>query len=174
MLPSRAMSRLMAMAYDRFMRASERACLDAWRGELLAGLTGDVLEIGAGTGANLPHYPPSVRRLVLTEADRFMRAKLEEQHGLACAKPTTCTEAEAKVQADIKAQYDENERKAEDAAPLWIGAGVAGVLLVGGGIVLLATAPPLKRDPSPSQGIVVHVVPNVGIGQQGLSVVGTF
>jgi ubiquinone/menaquinone biosynthesis C-methylase UbiE len=77
MVPSRAMSRLMAMAYDRFMRASERACLDAWRGELLAGLTGDVLEIGAGTGANLPHYPPSVRRLVLTEADRFMRAKLE-------------------------------------------------------------------------------------------------
>lgn len=102
------------------------------------------------------------------------RAKLEDQHAQACAKVTACTEAEAKVQADIKAQYDENERKAEDAAPLWIGAGVAGVLLVGGGIVLLATAPPLKRDPSPSQGIKMRVVPNVGTGQQGLSVVGTF
>lgn len=66
----------MAFAYDRFMRASERACLDAWRHELLAGLSGDVLEIGAGTGANLAHYPAAVTRLVLTELDPFMRAKL--------------------------------------------------------------------------------------------------
>lgn len=71
------MSRLMALAYDRFMRASERACLDAWRHDLLAGLSGEVLEIGAGTGANLVHYPASVTRLVLTEADRFMRSKLD-------------------------------------------------------------------------------------------------
>lgn len=71
------MSRWMALGYDRFMRATERACLEQWRKELLCDLAGDVLEIGAGTGANLPHYPAAVGRLVLTESDRFMRAKLE-------------------------------------------------------------------------------------------------
>lgn len=67
----------MASVYDRFMRATERACLQDWRGELLGGVSGDVLEIGAGTGANLAHYPGGVTRLVLTDPDRFMIAKLE-------------------------------------------------------------------------------------------------
>lgn len=48
-----------------------------WRRDLLAGLTGDVLELGAGTGLNLAHYPSTVERLVLLEPDRHMRAKLE-------------------------------------------------------------------------------------------------
>ena len=68
------MSWLMASVYDRFMRATERACLQDWRGELLRDLSGDVLEIGAGTGANLAHYPRAVARLVLTDPDRFMFA----------------------------------------------------------------------------------------------------
>jgi ubiquinone/menaquinone biosynthesis C-methylase UbiE len=67
----------MAAIYDRFMRGSEEACLRAWRGELLGEAAGDVLEIGAGTGANLPHYGDAVQRLVLAEPDRHMRAKLE-------------------------------------------------------------------------------------------------
>ena len=35
----------------------------AARQELLASVTGDVLEIGFGTGLNLAYYPPGVRRL---------------------------------------------------------------------------------------------------------------
>jgi len=38
--------------------------------------TGEVLEIGAGTGINLPHYPTTVTRLVLSEPDQQMRLKL--------------------------------------------------------------------------------------------------
>jgi ubiquinone/menaquinone biosynthesis C-methylase UbiE len=71
------MSWLMSAIYDGFMRKSEEACLRAWRKELLADLGGDVLEIGAGTGANLPYYPTSVRRLVLVEPDPFMARRLE-------------------------------------------------------------------------------------------------
>lgn len=73
------MSWLMSAVYDRFMLSAEEACLVEWRGELLAGLAGEVLEIGAGTGANLPHYPAAVSRLVLTEPDRHMLAKLERR-----------------------------------------------------------------------------------------------
>lgn len=67
----------MSAIYDRFMAGAEVACLDAWRGELLGGVAGEVLEIGAGTGANLQHYPAAVTRLVLAEPDPHMRAKLE-------------------------------------------------------------------------------------------------
>jgi len=75
------MSWLMSAIYDRFMRGAEDACLRAWREELLAGASGQVLEIGAGTGANLAHYRFSgaspVQDLVLTEPDRHMRARLD-------------------------------------------------------------------------------------------------
>jgi len=67
----------MAVIYDRFMDATEEACLRRWRGELLADLEGDVLELGAGTGANLPHHPRDLSRLVLTEPDKHMRRQLE-------------------------------------------------------------------------------------------------
>jgi ubiquinone/menaquinone biosynthesis C-methylase UbiE len=67
----------MSAIYDRFMRASEDACLRAWRHELLADLSGSVLEVGAGTGANLAHYPAGVTRLVLTEPDVRMARQLQ-------------------------------------------------------------------------------------------------
>src|SRR5215470_5795185 len=66
---------LLSKIYDALMRGSEEACLAAWRADLLAEATGDILEIGAGTGANLPHYR-SPRRLVLAEPDRHMRRRL--------------------------------------------------------------------------------------------------
>ena len=73
------MSWLLASIYDRFMRVSEEACLRNWRAALLHDLKGEVLEIGAGTGANLPHYPQSVARLVLSEPDPHMRRKLHKK-----------------------------------------------------------------------------------------------
>jgi ubiquinone/menaquinone biosynthesis C-methylase UbiE len=73
------MSWLMAAVYDRFMRGSEEACLAQWRAELLRDLSGAVLEVGAGTGVTLPHYPKSVARLVLSEPDAHMRRKLEKK-----------------------------------------------------------------------------------------------
>jgi ubiquinone/menaquinone biosynthesis C-methylase UbiE len=77
-----AMSWFLSAIYDPFMRSSEEACLQTWRKELLAEVTGETIEIGAGTGANLPHYTPSVTRLALTEPDRHMFARLAKRTAL--------------------------------------------------------------------------------------------
>jgi ubiquinone/menaquinone biosynthesis C-methylase UbiE len=69
--------RLFAAVYERMIAASEDACVRGWRRDLLTDLHGEVLELGAGTGLNLAHYPATVTRLVLTEPDRHMRARLE-------------------------------------------------------------------------------------------------
>jgi ubiquinone/menaquinone biosynthesis C-methylase UbiE len=73
------MSWLFAALYDPFMRSAERACLQDWRTELLESAAGEVLEIGAGTGANAPHYTSAVERLVLAEPDGAMAARLERR-----------------------------------------------------------------------------------------------
>jgi ubiquinone/menaquinone biosynthesis C-methylase UbiE len=75
------MSWLMAAVYDRFCKGMEEAGLSDWRAALLRSLEGHVLEIGAGTGLNLPHYPDHLERLVLTEPDPHMRGQLERKHG---------------------------------------------------------------------------------------------
>ncbi len=67
--------------YDRFLEGTERAGLRDWRRGLLAEARGEVLELGAGTGGNLAHYPPAVTRLVLSEPDRHMRAVLRRKLG---------------------------------------------------------------------------------------------
>ena len=43
------------------------------RGELLAGLSGHVLEVGAGTGANFALYPRDVTRVTAVEPERHLR-----------------------------------------------------------------------------------------------------
>lgn len=73
------MSWLMSTLYDHVMSKAEQACLIEWRADLLRDLEGVVLEIGAGTGANLRHYPSSVGRLVLTEPDPHMLDKLRDR-----------------------------------------------------------------------------------------------
>jgi len=73
------MSILTAFFYDRFMAKPEQACLGEWRHGLLQQVSGEVLEIGAGTGANIRFYSDNVTRLVLTEPDKHMRRLLREQ-----------------------------------------------------------------------------------------------
>jgi ubiquinone/menaquinone biosynthesis C-methylase UbiE len=73
------MGRLIAAVYNRLTEASEVACLQQWRAELLRDLTGHVLEVGAGTGLNVPFYPRALPRLVLSEPDPHMRRKLSEK-----------------------------------------------------------------------------------------------
>jgi SAM-dependent methyltransferase len=73
--------RLFAAAYDVVAAALDKAGLGQRRRRLLQRARGRVLEIGAGTGANLAHYPPSVEEVVALEPDGAMRRRLEDHLG---------------------------------------------------------------------------------------------
>lgn len=51
----------------------ERAGVAAHRRELLAGLSGRVIEIGAGNGLNFAYYPDTVSEVVAIEPERLLR-----------------------------------------------------------------------------------------------------
>ena len=73
------MSFITAYLNDRLSAKAEKLFLKSWRRELLKHVYGDVLEIGAGTGANIEHYPDQVTRLVLTEPDKHKRRIMEKK-----------------------------------------------------------------------------------------------
>jgi ubiquinone/menaquinone biosynthesis C-methylase UbiE len=68
-----------AATYDLFNGPAERAGLREQRRDLLAQATGATIEIGAGTGLNLPHYPQAVTRLALIEPDPQMSRRLRSR-----------------------------------------------------------------------------------------------
>jgi SAM-dependent methyltransferase len=74
-----AWGRIFATLYEPVLRSSERNGLAGLRSGLLAQARGRTLELGAGTGLNLAHYPATVTELVLTEPEAPMAARLEER-----------------------------------------------------------------------------------------------
>ena len=72
-------AKLFAMTYDRQMARTEQAGLRDLRRNLLAAAGGRVLEIGGGTGANLPFYGPEVESLTITEPEPPMVRRLERR-----------------------------------------------------------------------------------------------
>jgi ubiquinone/menaquinone biosynthesis C-methylase UbiE len=69
---------IFAAMYDPMSRKSEDAGLRLLRRGLLAEAAGSVLEVGAGTGANLGHYD-GVESLVLTEPEPAMLRRLQKK-----------------------------------------------------------------------------------------------
>jgi SAM-dependent methyltransferase len=72
------LDRAFAAAYDPVLRGAERAGLAHLRDELLADLEGDVVELGAGTGANLDHLGPGIGRLTALEPSPAMADRLRK------------------------------------------------------------------------------------------------
>jgi ubiquinone/menaquinone biosynthesis C-methylase UbiE len=66
-----------ARFFDRLSRLMERE-VGEHRQELLAGLSGRVVEIGAGNGMNFQHYPGSVEEVVALEPEAYLRDKAEQ------------------------------------------------------------------------------------------------
>lgn len=82
--PSSAWLRIMAHVYDPFVWLGEIAGMRSRRSALVGNARGRVVEIGAGTGLNLAHYPDGITELVLTEPDEAMRRRLVrrlQRHG---------------------------------------------------------------------------------------------
>ena len=71
--------RFFAATYDAMLAGTEKAGLRARREALLSGVAGRVLEIGAGTGANLPLYGEAVESLTVTEPEAPMARRLERR-----------------------------------------------------------------------------------------------
>jgi ubiquinone/menaquinone biosynthesis C-methylase UbiE len=78
--------------FARFYRWNRQAADERGEGEhrrrLLAGLTGRVVEVGAGDGANFDLYPPDVTEVVAVEPERHLRSYAEEAAGRAPVKVT--------------------------------------------------------------------------------------
>ncbi|MEP7026573.1 MAG: class I SAM-dependent methyltransferase [Actinomycetota bacterium] len=90
---------MFAMMYDRSMAGPEKAGLAAHRAALLAGVSGQVLEIGGGTGPSLPCYGPGVDSLTMTEPEapmlRRLQQRIQEQAPQAKAMRVTALRAPA-------------------------------------------------------------------------------
>lgn len=94
-----------AGAYDWFVQRSEKAGLAAQRRQLLSQAYGRTLEIATGTGLNIPHYPPAVTDLVLTEPYPHMVSVLRDKVA-AFRRPTTVIEASAEDLPFPDASFD--------------------------------------------------------------------
>ena len=68
-----------AAIYDWFLKGSEEAGLTDMRRDLLATASGDVIDIGAGTGVNLELFPDSLGRLVMAEPSPHMAKHLRQR-----------------------------------------------------------------------------------------------
>ena len=70
--------RWFAAIYDRMNRSMEKSFMRQLRREMLSDLTGDVLDIGIGTGADFEFYPAAAR-VTAIEPDPFMIKRADEK-----------------------------------------------------------------------------------------------
>ncbi|MQA07540.1 MAG: methyltransferase domain-containing protein [Pseudonocardiaceae bacterium] len=83
-MPSRPATQhpLFARFFERVGARNEQRGQAGLRAELLAGLRGLVLEVGAGNGLNFPHYPVEVDEVLVVEPEPYLR----ERAGLAAER----------------------------------------------------------------------------------------
>jgi len=73
-----------------FISTHEPETVATWRRENLAGLTGRVLEVGAGTGSNFPLYPDTVTEVVAVEPERRL-TEIAQRAAASAPVPVTVT-----------------------------------------------------------------------------------
>jgi ubiquinone/menaquinone biosynthesis C-methylase UbiE len=78
-MPGDLSERLFAFYYPALARRSDRAGQARTRERLLAIAVGATLEIGAGSGANLPWYPKTVTELMLADPSPYMLDHLRSE-----------------------------------------------------------------------------------------------
>jgi SAM-dependent methyltransferase len=106
--PPRVRHRWFAAAYDRFIEPASRSRMEPHRRFAAGEAHGRVIELGAGTGANLPYYDWSrVEALYLVEPDPHMAKRIQPRiDGL----PDEAREKVHTVEAPAEAlPFDDNE-----------------------------------------------------------------
>ena len=68
---------IFARLFDRFAAKDKGRGEDKLRDELVAGLTGRVVEVGPGNGINFKHFPAGVTELVAVEPEPYLRRAAE-------------------------------------------------------------------------------------------------
>ena len=74
---------IFARAYRRLAPLGEGRGVGAFRDEVLAGVVGRVIEVGAGSGLNFAHYPPTVTDVLAVEPETVLRETAERAASLA-------------------------------------------------------------------------------------------
>jgi SAM-dependent methyltransferase len=77
-MSSRVHHPIFARMYRRIAAEAEGKGASEHRDELLAGLSGRVIEVGAGTGLNFAHYPETVTEVVAVEPEPYLRTAAGE------------------------------------------------------------------------------------------------
>jgi SAM-dependent methyltransferase len=95
---------IFARLFDRLSRLMEKE-VGEHRDELLAGLSGRVVEIGAGNGINFRHYPPTVDEVVAPEPEPYLRSRAEEA-ARAAPVPVSVSDAAAERLPFADASFD--------------------------------------------------------------------
>lgn len=65
---------IFARMYERMAASFEAKGVAEHRDELLAGVAGQIIEVGAGTGLNFNHYPNTVSKVIAVEPESRLRA----------------------------------------------------------------------------------------------------
>jgi len=97
--------RFFAATYDSMLARAEKAGLTEHRQTLLSAARGRVIEIGAGTGANLPFYGAAVSEVVACEPAEPMARRLERKLG-SCNRPVRVVRAPAENLPVENASFD--------------------------------------------------------------------
>ncbi|WP_049562034.1 class I SAM-dependent methyltransferase [Nonomuraea sp. SBT364] len=87
---SRQVSRrrpLFSRMYPKMAAGMDRGGMTERRRELLAGLSGEVAEVGAGHGVNFSHYPAEVTRVTAVEPEPRLRAQAQAVAAAGTAAP---------------------------------------------------------------------------------------
>lgn len=71
--PDNWYSGIFARVYDPFMQKMEERVLQKRRKSLLENLTGNILEVGAGTGANFQHYNKNAQVIAIEPAGMMLQ-----------------------------------------------------------------------------------------------------
>jgi ubiquinone/menaquinone biosynthesis C-methylase UbiE len=102
---TRVSNPVFARIFPILSQAMEAGGMAARRETLLAGLTGQVIDIGAGTGATFGHYPPTVDRVTAVEPEPRLR-QIATAAARTAPVPVTVTDGLASALPAADASFD--------------------------------------------------------------------